>query len=411
MIRWRTTLHCVALLASGSLAASASELQKLTPPTQMAILGGLAEICLSSDGRFVYTAAAAASAIGVFARDASTGALAPSSAVEDGVGDVDGIAGVRAIALSPDESWLYAAAMDEDAISVFARDSGTGALTLHQVLRDGVDGVDGLAGASDVAVSPDGRNVYVAARRDYAFSAFAVDDETGTLSFVNLAAQGFLPIFDFVAIRVAVSGDGSSVYGARVAGIVELARDAGTGALTLRAGTPFPDADMFGISNVQLSPDLAHFYVSADLAAAVTTFEIGDAGALTFVESIPDDPAPSQAMPYAIAFHPTRDRAYVPTRAPVTMATLRRDPSTGRLTPIESWFEPLPLGAESLSKPTDAALSPDGAHVYVADEDGLVHRFATPEPGATALGGFALAALHRVRERRENGAASRQRDR
>jgi len=55
---------------------------------------------------------------------------------------------------------------------VFSRDTATGALTFVGVRQDGVGGVDGLAGAASVTVSPDNRHVYVAGSNDDAVAVF-----------------------------------------------------------------------------------------------------------------------------------------------------------------------------------------------------------------------------------------------
>ena len=52
-----------------------------------------------------------------------------------------------------------------------------------EVEQDGVGGLDGLDGASQVAVSPDGAHVYVAAFNDDAVTVFRRDASTGRLSF------------------------------------------------------------------------------------------------------------------------------------------------------------------------------------------------------------------------------------
>jgi 6-phosphogluconolactonase (cycloisomerase 2 family) len=70
----------------------------------------------------------------------------------------------------------------DGALAVFARDAGTGALTAVQTVQDGMGGTDGLAGVSDVVVSPDGAQVYVVGRLDDAVAVFARNGSTGALS-------------------------------------------------------------------------------------------------------------------------------------------------------------------------------------------------------------------------------------
>jgi hypothetical protein len=52
------------------------------------------------------------------------------------------------------------------------RDGTTGALTFAEAERNGWEGVDGLSGASSIAVSSGGRHVYVAALFENAVVVF-----------------------------------------------------------------------------------------------------------------------------------------------------------------------------------------------------------------------------------------------
>ena len=60
-----------------------------------------------------------------------------------------------AVALSPDALTAYLAGGDDDSLTAVVRDPITGSMHAVDVERDGVDGVNGLANAVAVAVSPD----------------------------------------------------------------------------------------------------------------------------------------------------------------------------------------------------------------------------------------------------------------
>ena len=73
--------------------------------------------------------------------------------------------------------------VDARALVVFERMAITGELTFVQVLRDGVDGVQGLERPFSVTVSPDGKNVYVADSAGDSVAMFARPaTSTGALS-------------------------------------------------------------------------------------------------------------------------------------------------------------------------------------------------------------------------------------
>jgi hypothetical protein len=69
-----------------------------------------------------------------------------------------------------------------DGLAVFDRIPETGVLSFLQAFIDDHDGIDGLAGASSVAVVPDGSAVVVAAPADDALSLFARDPAGGHLT-------------------------------------------------------------------------------------------------------------------------------------------------------------------------------------------------------------------------------------
>ena len=179
-------------------------------------LNGVAALALSADGESLYAASPASSAVAVFAREAGSGALSQPAAacVADqivgplgpvastaGCVPAQGLAGASDVALSPDGSHVYVAAAAADAVALLARDPASGALEQpigpSACVSTAPPGAAGpltdpqcgsaapLAGASAVAVSADGRHVYVAAPGSRTVSAFAREPASGALSLVG----------------------------------------------------------------------------------------------------------------------------------------------------------------------------------------------------------------------------------
>ena len=114
---------------------------------------------------------------------------------EDGSGgdcaDGVGLDGAVNVAMSPDGKNVYVVANRGDAVAAFERNRLTGALTQLPgtaacVSKDGSGGAcavgRGLDGPGSVAVSSDGRHVYVASYGSDAVAAFSRDRLTGALT-------------------------------------------------------------------------------------------------------------------------------------------------------------------------------------------------------------------------------------
>lgn len=230
-------------------------------------LGGARAIALSANGKSLYVAARDADAVAVFARDKATGALTQLPGT-DACTSETGTAGACAngvaldfptgVAVSPNGKNVYVTASGSNAVAVFARDPGSGALTQLAgtagcVSEDGTGGqcADGraLLAPFAVAVSSNGKNVYVASRDSNAIAVFARDAKTGALT--QLAGTDGCISEDGTggqcadgrglvgAVSVAITQNGRSVYAAAETGnaVSAFGRDTKTGVLTQLAGT------------------------------------------------------------------------------------------------------------------------------------------------------------------------------
>ena len=108
------------------------------------------------------------------------------------------MAGAQRVAISPDGKSVYVASLLDRAIVRFDRDVKTGALTPRGCIGDiGMTDCEtnaqGLNGAEGVVVSPDGKSVHVGSFVDRAVVSFARDTQTG-------------------AREPVISPDGKSVY-------------------------------------------------------------------------------------------------------------------------------------------------------------------------------------------------------
>ncbi len=344
-------------------------------------LVGARDVVVSPDGAYLYVAGAGENAVAVFARDAATGALTFVEKEEDGVGGVDGLAAVAALALSPDGAHLYSASPGEDAVAVFARDPGTGAIAFVEVERDGIAGVDGLNGARALVVSPaPGNHLYVASEVDDAVAVFARNPANGALAFVEVQRDGIAG-FDGLngAADVVIAATGGNLYVAGTAdgAIAELARNPATGQLIFLGTAATGNA----VHGLVLPADGNALYAVGAAAGMVNVFQRNlGSGLLT--------PLPPAGGGFVggpgLAVSADGSFVYLASAMADVAAAFRRSPPQGLL--VLADLEENGVGYTSLLRPYGVTVSADGESVYAtgADSDSLVAFARDSATGALA---------------------------
>jgi DNA-binding beta-propeller fold protein YncE len=316
------------------------------------------------------------------------------------------------LVVSPDGRNVYVAAYNSHAIAAFSRERRTGVLEqlprqrgcVHHRSRAGGCSVGrGMGGPISIAVSPDGRNVYLASAGSDAVTAFARNRRTGALR--QLAGAGGCigerPGDDCAAGRalneptsVAVSPDGARVYVAArrfPSGIAILTR-ARDGSLTQAAGTAgcvthrggFGCASARAISSpeeVAVSPDSRHVLVAGMRSNAVAVLASGpdglsqapgEAGCIARTAAEGCARAHTLRGPVDLAIAP--DGRYVYTASSVAdgIAVLRRNRTTGALRQPGGRTGCLSQGSSggrcrpgrALDEVWGLAISPEGRNLY-----------------------------------------------
>jgi len=344
-------------------------------------------VAVSPDGRNVYATGLFDHALVVFARDPAAGEVWAVDLHQDGIGDVDGLNGALGVAVSPDGRSVYVAGSGDDALAVFARDSQTGELSFVEFHQDGIGGVNGLDSATEVAVSPDGRSVYVTGYWDDALAVFARDSQTGELSFVEFHQDGVGSVDALDgSFAVAVSSDGRSVYVTSVLdnALGVFARDTSTGELSF---VEFYQDGFGGVDGLYLARGVAvsadgrsvYAIGQGDKALAVFARDLST-GELSFVEFHQDGVGGVGGLNGAwyIAVSPDDRSVYVTGSYDDALAVFARDLSTGELSFVE--FQQYGVGGVvGLSDAKGIAVSPDGRNVYSSSPVELALAvFATP---------------------------------
>jgi len=357
------------------------------------IVGPLS-LAVSPDGASVYVGGNGDNAVAVFSRNVTTGALTFVESQQDGVGGVSGLQAPSHVAVSPDGKNVYVSSEGSDAVAVFSRNGGTGALTFVESKRDGVGGVVGLAGAAGVVVSPDGAHVYVTGAQDNAVTVFSRNATTGALTFVESQQDGVAGVQMMRVPRgVAISPDGANVYVGALNdnSVVVFSRNAGTGALTF---VEFHQNLVGGVDglggprSVVVSADGANVYLCTSVDYSVSTWaRNAGTGALTFMDFTRKRyGATGLDSCFNVSVSPDGNYFYGEGDDVNEVAVFRRNPTTGALTFVESPKNGT-LGIDGLRGVFAVAVSPDSRHLYaVGKRDNAVAAFAVDRCGNGNLG-------------------------
>jgi DNA-binding beta-propeller fold protein YncE len=349
-----------------------------------------------------------------------------------------GLQGATDIALSPDGKNVYVAADHSGAVSAFRRDPSDGRLeqlrgktgcisdntttywnknalkigptiSKHRPIRKGVCAKGrGLKDAQAVAVSADGRNVYVGGYYDAAIAVFVRNPKTGRLTQRRGAAGCIADGGRFgcaaghaldTVYALTLSPDGKSLYAGTYHSdaVTVLRRNPRTGALTQASGPAgcvaedgdhgcAPGRGLKDAIGVSVSPNGGQVYVAGFESNAIAIFErdaqtgsltqpAGAAGCVS--EGGEDGCSPGRALnsPERILVSPDGRNVYATGLFSGSVVTFDRDRASGALTQKTGAAGCISIDkratecgkGRSLSEPSELALSPDGKNLYVAN--------------------------------------------
>jgi 6-phosphogluconolactonase (cycloisomerase 2 family)/methionine-rich copper-binding protein CopC len=345
-------------------------------------------VVLSPDGKYVYVTGLTDDRVAVFSRDASTGKLTFVESLHDSGGN-NGLNGASGITMSSDGKFVYIAAAVDKSIAVFSRNAETGKLTYVEAIVDTLN----LDEASGVTVSPDDKFVYVASNRSDTVSVFSRDSSNGKLTLVETLKNGENGVtgLDF-ASNIVISSDGTTAYvtGNNSKAITFFLRDTSTGKLTWTASYVNNVNNVKGLdgaAGVVMSSDDKFIYVAARNSDAITVFSRESNGKLTFVETLTNTTPGISGLDQAsrVALSPDGNYVYVTALTSDAIAVFSRDSTTGKLTFVES-LKDTDTGIDGLDGARGITVSADGKFIYVTgSEDDAIAVFTTaPPPDVTA---------------------------
>ena len=282
------------------------------------------------------------------------------------------------VAMTPDGRYLYVTNLASESVSAFAV-AADGSLSA-------VPGSPFAAGFGPwgVAVSPDGKHLYVVDNRGYGASAVSAFSIAGDGSLSAVVGSPFATGGES-ADEVAVTPDGTHLYVTNQdSENISAFSIAPNGSLAPVPGSPFATIDPRGVA---VTPGGEYLYVTNNFNAkkGVAGFSIAPDGSLT---PVPGSPFATEGSPISLAVSPDGTNIYVVNNGnPNTVWAFSIAPD-GSLSAVVG--SPFPTGGW---EPNSVAVSPDGRHVYVtAYRSSTVSAFSVaPDGGLSAVVGSPFA--------------------
>lgn len=330
-------------------------------------LQGVTSVEVSRDGKFLYATAWQASTVVVF-RIGENAALEHVQTISEPT--LNGAVDIR---FDPDDRFAVVPAFRSSTLVLFRRDAQTGRLEIADVAED-------LGWAIDVAVSPDGKFVYVA---DSGSSGSTAGAPTGSLIALQIFADGKLKRVQRIsghqfdnARGVLVDSSGQTVYvtSSTAGTLVSLTRDPSDGTLTEAATVADGEQGADGLDGVMtaaLSPDGEYLYTAAGRFRgdhAVSTFRCMPGGRLVLVQQLfaGQEGIGDFGGGNRILVTPDDTGVYTTGTTPGSLAYFQRSPTRGRLVHLATLTEIEPPW--SVAGAVGLAFSPDGKYLFVGAE-------------------------------------------
>jgi len=332
-------------------------------------------LAVSSDGAFVYATGSDSGTLVAFQRAAPAGTLTVVDVEQQGVGGVDGLLGVRSLAISPDGAHLYASG--DVAVAIFSRDQATGALHFLGTAQSGALG----STRGPIAVTPDGRHVY-AGLRDHlpaqaganAVAIFQRDAITGLFGVVgsrgNEVAAGIDGLVNISSIVVGPDGGWVYVVGRDAGALSVFRRNAADGTLSFIEGWR-GGVGTFDVNRVVLSADDAYVYAISSNGGLIAAFaRDAHAGTLSLVDTYLDGHGGVAGLVGVTdaTMSPDGESLYVANGRDKSVAIFSRDRTTGRLSPAGGVQNGIG-GVDGLEGVRAVAVSAGGRSLYSASDE------------------------------------------
>jgi 6-phosphogluconolactonase (cycloisomerase 2 family) len=390
--RWRPRIAVIVWAALGasslSSALGAGALTPVLDPVFDADLENPWHVAVSPDldGKYVYaTSQWRGGALVVFKRNISTGKLDHLQTLKDGEDGVDRLADPQGIAVSSDGKYVYVAGCGDNAVSVFTRDFTTGRLTLLDAQQGG-DTWTGLGGCFALALSPDEKNLYASGLNDNTLTVFSVGmsgTAAGKLTYLETHRNNAGGLSGFTGLRsIAVTSDGKQVLVTAESSdkLFILTRNTSNGKLTLAKAWAKGADGLTGLDapwQVVLSSGGLNAYIACAGFGLVVLGRTNATAPFSVLEQHANgSPDNNLSGLRYLALSPDGTRLYASARDSSALSVYARDPLTGRVSRLAQVRQWF-VGLRHFVWPHQVAVSPDpeGKNAYVVTGDDALHRF------------------------------------
>lgn len=359
-------------------------------------------IAVSPDGRHAYVTDTSNGRIAVYAATDVAGASKPlvllSAQTSAARAADEKFDTPEQVAVSPDGRNVYATGVTSDSVATFSRNQNTGELTWIDTVKNGAgyncpggvcaSTISSLDGAYGIALSADGRFVYVSSKFADSVTVFARNPANGSLSAAGgLGEANFVQAYTDTLLSdtwgLALSPDGANLYVTSYATdtLVVLDRGADDGKLTTRQiltrnlgpngfplpGTvPVPGPGLDGVFRVIVAPDGRFVYTASYIGDSVCLFRRAALdGTLTFDSCLTNPPITGLNAASDLVLSPDGRRLFVTGYLANSVNAFAVDQDTGTLS-----FEAVKVkgmdGFPLLAGARGVQVARDGGHVYVA---------------------------------------------
>jgi 6-phosphogluconolactonase (cycloisomerase 2 family) len=340
-------------------------------------ISGIASLDVSRDGANLYAVGPFEGTLAVFSRNQADGSLEFLEVHENGVGGIYGMGTPSYVAVSPDGRHVYVTSHLDDALVVFSRDLPTGLLTYVETYEDGAGGIFGLQGAWAVTVSPDNKHVLVTGYEDESLVVFNRHATLDDLQFVDVEINGVMGVEMRGPAGISLSPDSSFVYvSAYDGGYLSVFRmDATQEEMAVRPATQ-DDIVYVGWLETRSTPIESVVDRTGSTAYVVGgSWLMGGArnivdGAISFQQEFVDGEGGIDGLQgaYDVAINRIGGNVMVVGAGEDSVAVFSRDQVDGSLEPQTVFWNGVD-GVAGIRFPVAAAVSPDSRFLYVAGSD------------------------------------------